>query len=70
MIWEVAKERNAEANGAAPMYVCSLCTGVGDTTAPFDLEEAAEYNRTPLGQHLNSTNKLLFIGQSYAVLFD
>ena len=21
MIWEVAKERNAEANGAAPMYV-------------------------------------------------
>lgn len=65
----VAKERNAEANGAAPMYV-PYVPEVGDTTAPIDLQEAAVYYRTPRGQHPNSTNKLLFIGQSYAVLFD
>ncbi len=65
----VAKQRTAEANGAAPMYV-PYVPEVGDLTAPRDLQEAANYYRTPRGQHPNSPNKLLFIGQSSAILFD
>jgi len=65
----VAKERNAEANGAAPMYV-HYVPEVGDTTAPLDLQEAADYYLTARGQQPTAPNKLLFIGQGYAVLFD
>ena len=65
----VAKERTAEANGAAPMYV-PYVPEVGDLTAPRDLQQAADYYRTPRGHHPNAPNKLLFIGQSTAILFD
>ena len=65
----VAKERTAEANGAAPMYV-PYVPQVGDKSAPRDLQEAADYYLTPRGQQPTAPNKLLFIGQGYAVLFD
>lgn len=65
----VAKQRTAEANGAAPLYV-PYVPEVGDKTAPLDLQEAAEYYRTSRGQHPNSTNKMLFTGAGYAILFD
>jgi len=65
----VARQRTAEANGAAPIYV-PYVPEVGDKTAPRDLQEAAEYYRTPRGQYPTSTNKLLFSGVSYGILFD
>lgn len=65
----VAKERTAEANGAVPMYI-NYVPAVGDRTAPRDLQEAADYYLTPRGQHPNAPNKLLFIGQGAAILFD
>lgn len=65
----VAKQRTAEANGAAPLYV-PYVPEVGDKTAPLDLQEAAEYYRTPRGQHPASTNKMLFTGAGYGILFD
>ncbi|MGB8191679.1 MAG: alpha/beta hydrolase [Chitinophagaceae bacterium] len=65
----VAKQRTAEANGATPIYV-PYVPEVGDKTAPRDLQEAAEYYRTPRGQYPTSTNKLLFSGVSYGILFD
>ncbi|RYD73797.1 MAG: alpha/beta hydrolase [Sphingobacteriales bacterium] len=65
----VSKQRTAEANGAAPVYV-PYVPEVGDTTAPQDLQEAAEYYRTSRGQHPRSTNKLLLSGVSYGIMFD
>jgi fermentation-respiration switch protein FrsA (DUF1100 family) len=65
----VAKQRTAEAKGAPPLYV-PYVPEVGDLTAPRDLQEAAVYYRTSRGQHPNSTNKLLFSGLSYGILFD
>ena len=65
----VAKQRTAEANGAALLYV-PYVPEVGDTTAPLDLQEAGDYYRTPRGQHPNSTNKMLFTGVGYGILFD
>ena len=65
----VAKQRTAEANGADPIYV-PYVPEVGDLLAPMDLQEAADYYRTPRGQYPTSTNKLLFSGVSYAILFD
>ncbi|RFU89133.1 alpha/beta hydrolase [Citrobacter gillenii] len=54
----VAKQRSAEANGAAPLYVNYV--PLPDAQTPRDLREAYEYYRTPRGQHPNSTNQLLF----------
>ena len=65
----VAKQRTAEAKGAEPVYVAYV-PEVGDLLAPKDLQEAAEYYRTPRGQYPTSTNKLLFSGLSYGILFD
>ena len=65
----VAKQRTAEANGAEPVYV-PYVPEVGDKTAPRDLQEAADYYRTPRGQYPTSTNKLLFTSVSYGILFD
>lgn len=65
----VAKQRTAEANGAVALYV-PYVPEVGDKTAPKDLQEAAEYYRTPRGQYPTSTNKLLFSGMSYGLMFD
>jgi len=54
----VAKQRTAEAAGAAPVYV-PYVPNVGDKTAPRDLQEAADYYLTPRGQHPNAPNKML-----------
>ena len=58
MLDSVAKQRSAEAAGAAPVYV-NYVPKVGDTTAPRDLQEAADYYLTPRGHHPNSPNKML-----------
>lgn len=65
----VAKQRTAEAAGAAPVYV-PYVPDVGDKTAPRDLQEAADYYLTPRGQHPNAPNKMLLTGASYGVLFN
>ena len=64
----VAKQRTAEAAGAAPVYV-NYVPRVGDTTAPRDLQEAADYYLTPRGQHPNSTNQMLMTSVSHLVSF-
>jgi len=58
MLDAVAKQRTAEAAGAAPVYV-PYVPNVGDKTAPLDLQEAADYYLTPRGQHPNAPNKML-----------
>lgn len=68
MLDSVAKQRTAEAAGAAPMYV-NYVPKVGDKTAPRDLQEAADYYLTPRGQHPNSTNKMLITSLSAMVAF-
>lgn len=65
----VAKQRTAEAAGAAPVYV-PYVPNVGDTTAPRDLQEAAEYYLTARGQHANAPNKMLLTSATYAISFD
>lgn len=63
-----AKQRTAEANGAAPVYIPYL-PDVGDPTAPRDLQEAAEYYLTARGQHPNAPNKLLLTSANYMVSY-
>lgn len=58
MLDSVAKQRSAEAAGAAPAYV-NYVPKVGDKTAPHDLQEAADYYLTSRGQHPNAPNKML-----------
>ncbi len=69
MLEAVGKQRTAEANGATRLYV-PYVPEVGDKTAPPDLQEAADYYRTPRGQHPNSPNKMLYTSLSYAVYFN
>gem|GEM_PF-43823 len=64
----VAKQRSAEAAGAAPAYV-NYVPKVGDKTAPRDLQEAADYYLTPRGLHPNSPNKMLVTSLSALVAF-
>ena len=64
----VAKQRTAEAAGAAPVYI-PYVPKVGDRSAPRDLQEAAEYYLTPRGQHPNAPNKMLLTSASYMVSF-
>ena len=64
----VAKQRSAEAAGAAPVYV-PYVPNVGDKTAPRDLQEAADYYLTPRGQHPNAPNKMLLTSASHMVSF-
>jgi fermentation-respiration switch protein FrsA (DUF1100 family) len=68
MLESVAKQRTAEAAGAAPVYV-NYVPKVGDKTAPRDLQEAADYYLTPRGQHPNAPNKMLLTSASYMVSF-
>ena len=68
MLDAVAKQRSAEAAGAAPVYV-PYVPKVGDTTAPRDLQEAADYYLTPRGQHPNAPNKMLLTSLSHLVSF-
>ncbi|RZJ44144.1 MAG: alpha/beta hydrolase [Brevundimonas sp.] len=53
----VAGQRSAEAAGAAPVYV-NYVPKLGDTTAPRDLQEAADYYLTARGQYPTSTNQM------------
>lgn len=64
----VAKQRTAEAAGAAPGYV-NYVPKVGDKAAPRDLQEAADYYLTPRGQHPNAPNKMLMQSLSALVSF-
>ena len=64
----VAKQRSAETDGAAPVYV-NYVPKIGDTTAPRDLQEAADYYLTPRGQHPNSTNQMLMTSISTLASF-
>jgi fermentation-respiration switch protein FrsA (DUF1100 family) len=64
----VARQRTAEAAGAGPGYWPHV-PAVGDTTAPRDLQEAADYYLTPRGQHPNAQNKMLMTSLSYMVSF-
>jgi fermentation-respiration switch protein FrsA (DUF1100 family) len=65
----VAKQRTAEAGGAAPVYAAYV-PAVGDKTAPRDLQEAADYYLTPRGQHKNAPNKMLLTSVSALASFD
>lgn len=58
MLDSVAKQRSAEAAGAAPAYV-NYVPKVGDRTAHLDLQQAADYYLTPRGQHPNAPNQML-----------
>ncbi|MFP2906737.1 alpha/beta hydrolase [Pyxidicoccus sp. 3LFB2] len=64
----VARQRTAEAAGAAPVYV-PYVPKVGDTSAPRDLQEAADYYLTPRGQHPNAPNKMLLTSISHLASF-
>lgn len=64
----VAKQRTAEAIGAAPAYA-PYVPKVGDTSAPRDLQEAADYYLTPRGQHPNAPNKMLLTSASLMVAY-
>lgn len=64
----VALQRTAEAAGAAPVYL-PYVPQVGDTTAPRDLQEAAEYYLTPRGRHPNAPNRMLLTSASSMVAF-
>jgi uncharacterized protein len=64
----VAAQRTAEVGGAEPIY-WPYVPEVGDTAAPRDLQEAAEYYLTPRGQHPNAQNKMLMTSLSYMVCF-
>ena len=68
MLDSVAKQRSAEAAGAAPVYV-NYVPKVGDTTAPRDLQEAADYYLTPRGQHPNAPNKMLLTSLAHLASF-
>lgn len=65
----VARQRTAEAAGAAPVYT-PYVPNVGDLTAARDLQEAAEYYLTPCGQHPNAPNKQLLTSSAYGIAFD
>nr|WP_314257373.1 alpha/beta hydrolase [uncultured Devosia sp.] len=64
----VAQQRTAEAAGAAPAYG-NYVPAIGDTTAPMDLQEAADYYLTPRGQHPNAPNRMLLTSVPYLVSF-
>lgn len=64
----VAKQRSAEAAGAASMYV-PYVPQIGDKSAPRDLQEAADYYLTPRGQYPTSTNQMLFTSISTLASF-
>ncbi len=64
----VARQRTAEAAGAEPAYG-PYVPALGDTTAPRDLQEAADYYLTPRGMHPNAPNRMLLSSLSYLVSF-
>lgn len=64
----VAKQRSAEAAGGAPVYV-NYVPKLGDTTAPRDLQEAADYYLTARGSYPTSTNQMLMTSISTLASF-
>lgn len=65
----LADQRTAEANGAD--VVCTpYVPPLGDTSAPRDIQAAAEYYLTDWGQHPNSQNKMLMSGLGAWIVFD
>jgi fermentation-respiration switch protein FrsA (DUF1100 family) len=64
----VAEQRSAEMAGAAPVYV-PYVPELGDTTAPRDLQEAADYYLTARGRYPTSTNKMLMTSTSTLASF-
>src|SRR3954469_8842385 len=68
MLDAVARQRTAEAAGAAPAYV-PYVPAVGNRTAPRDLQEAADYYLTPRGRHPNAPNRMLLTSLSCLVSF-
>jgi uncharacterized protein len=64
----VAAQRSAEAAGAAPVHV-PYVPELGDTTAPRDLQEAADYYLTARGRYPTSTNKMLMTSTSTLASF-
>lgn len=64
----VADQRTAEAAGADPVYG-SYFSAVGDTSAPRDLQEAADYYLTARGAHPNASNQMLLSSLAFMVSF-
>jgi fermentation-respiration switch protein FrsA (DUF1100 family) len=64
----VGKQRSAEADGAAPVYV-NYVPAVGDTSQPRDLQEAADYYLTDRGRYPTSTNQMLMTSISHGMAF-
>ena len=64
----VPAQRTAELGGADPVYL-PYVPQVGDTSAPNDLQEAADYYLTPRGQAPTAPNKFLIESLSYMVAF-
>lgn len=64
----VAKQRTAEAAGAAPVHVPYVPT-IGDRSAPRDLQEAADYYLTERGRYPTSTNQMLMTSVSTLASF-
>lgn len=65
----LARQRTAEAAGAEPAYA-PYVPQLGDTSAPRDLQEAADYYLTPRAQHPNAQNKMLMNGLGAWAGFD
>jgi fermentation-respiration switch protein FrsA (DUF1100 family) len=65
----LAKSRTAEAASGEPTYA-PYVPKLGDTSAPPDMQEAADYYLTPRGQHPNAQNKMLMSGLAAWVGFD
>lgn len=64
----VAKQRTVEAAGGAPVYV-NYVPKLGDTSAPKDLQEAADYYLTERGKYPTSTNQMLMTSISTLATF-
>ena len=64
----VAKQRSAEAVGGAPVYV-NYVPELGDTSAPRDLQQAADYYLTARGRYPTSTNQMLMTSISTLASF-
>jgi fermentation-respiration switch protein FrsA (DUF1100 family) len=64
----VAKQRQAEAAGGAAVYV-NYVPKIGDTSAPRDLQEAADYYLTARGAYPTSSNQMLMTSISTLASF-
>lgn len=64
----VARQRSVEAAGGKPVYV-NYVPSLGDTTAPRDLQQAADYYLTARGQYPTSTNQMLMTSISTLASF-